>query len=121
MMDLRDLMLNGYIIYEIGCKYLLKKVSVAKNKCELICSDEFETFDAAIEFASNHMQKQLQQITWLPTVRFDQGLGIEHRNLHEVYGPDKETALEKAKVEATRFFEKYFPTCKILEVKVRPK
>lgn len=120
-MDIKNLMLHGYMVYQIGSKYALKKIAVPNNTNTLEDPGEFVSFETAIDFANEHLEEQLKQLIWLPTVRYNQGLGIEYKNLNEIHAPDKETALEQAKSVAIQFFEKYFPASKILEVRVRLK
>lgn len=113
---LRDLLLNGFVIYPKNGNYVLKKESMPSNPT-VIPETEFKCCDDAINWALSNLRMEVYD--WIVTVRFNRGLGIEYKNLPDVQSP----TLEHAKVAAEKEAEKHFtdPKVVISEVRVRLK
>lgn len=115
-MELRDLLMNGFIIFPKNGKFILKKEAVPDNEI-VINETEFESYELAVECAIELLKKP-QVLNWDVVVRFNQGLGIEYRNLSAVVAETHEEAQRLAEANANLTFNKMVD---IIEVRVRPK
>lgn len=113
---LRDLLLNGFVIFPRNGKFILKKESMPCNPT-VISEMEFESCDEAIDWATNNLHVQVYD--WIVTVRFNRGLGIEYKNLPDVQASTLDYAKTIAKKEAERHF--IDPKVVVSEVRVRLK
>lgn len=112
---LRDLLLNGFMIYPANGKFAVKKESVPSNP-QLIGETFYENYDLAIE-AAGQMLKTPKSINWTAIVRYNRGLGIEYKNLPDICASNPVEAKEMAQKIAETMIE---PDA-ICELKVRPK
>lgn len=114
---LRDLLLNGFMIYPHNGKFIVKKGAVPANQT-VINEQEFDSYDVAVE-AAVEMLRTPQAIEWTAIARYNRGLGIEYRNLPDV----RATTAEEAQSLADQQAEKLLggPQVEINEVRVRPK
>lgn len=87
---LYELMVNGFMIYPVGEKFVLKKESVPKNQ-DKIPETLYENYDEAIN-AAKEMICDSKIFIWTATVRYNRGLGIEYKNLNEISAKTKEEA-----------------------------
>lgn len=96
MDDLSELILNGFIIFSENSKFIVKKSAVPNNPAvfkEII----FDSYSDAIKAASE-MLRTPQTFRWNSIVRYNRGLGIEYRNIPEVWA----FTIEEAKISAER-------------------
>ena len=112
---LRDLLLNGFMIYPNNGKYIVKKEAVPTNPI-ILKESEYDNYDLAVEAAST-MLNTPQVVEWVAIVRYNRGLGIEYKNLPDVRATDKEGAKAMAEVLA----EEILGGTVISEVRVRLK
>lgn len=115
---IKNLMLNGLLIYQDGTEFLIQKIDVPNNKTKIDNEDKFESFESAFEVACHLLNMQQASKSWIPTVRYNQGLGVEYKNLHEVFAPNKEMALKLATEAAYQYFRN-MPAVVIKEIKVK--
>jgi hypothetical protein len=114
---LRDLLLNGFMIYPGSGKFIVKKESVPSNPLK-IEETIFDTYEAAIE-AAEKMLNLVPMLHWVGIVRYNRGLGIEYKNLPEIQSSSKEEAQKIAENLAETILGD--GTTVISEVKVRLK
>lgn len=107
---LRDLLLNGFSIYQKNGKFMLKKESVPSN-LTIIKETEFENYEFALEAAESFLRNP-QQFNWSVIVRYNRGLGIEYKNVSDIQAANKEQAEAVAKQMLTN------SKLEILEIKV---
>jgi len=110
---LKDLLLNGFMIYPCGNKFVVKKESVPFNLIA-IEEKEYDNYEIAIE-AANNMLKTPLMADWSVIVRYNRGLGIEYKNLPDIRASNKEEAKIFAENIANEFFN---DSVLISEVKV---
>ena len=115
---IKNLMLNGLIIYQDGTEFCIKKIDVPKNQMKIVNGERFSNFDSAFEVACYLLEQQEANKSWTPMVRYNQGLGIEYKNLHEIMAPNKEVALQLATEAAHQHFRN-MPAVVIQEIKVK--
>lgn len=113
---LRDLLLNGFIIYPKDGKFVLRKESVPSNPT-VMQEMEFSCYEEASTWALNNLHARIAD--WIVTVRFNRGLGIEYKNLPDVQACTREEAKNKAKNLAELHFTD--PKVVLSEVRVRLK
>lgn len=97
---LRDLLLNGFMIYPNNGKFVVKKESVPSNPT-ILKESEYDSYDLAVEAAVNMLQTP-QSVEWVAIVRYNRGLGIEYRNLPDVRATSKDEATAMAEKAAER-------------------
>ena len=114
---LRDLLLNGFIIYPNNGKFFVRKEAVPAN-LNVFKATEYDSYELAIE-AANAMLNTPQMVDWLVIVRYDRGLGIEYKNMPDVQATNKEQAQAVAKYMSEQLLVE--PSIMISEVKVRLK
>jgi len=114
---LRDLLLNGFMIYPYNGKFIVKKEAVPSNLI-VIKETEYDSYEFAVE-AAEVMLNAPQMADWTVIVRYNRGLGIEYKNLPDVRAANKEKA--KALAEYTAGELLVGSTVVISEVKVRLK
>jgi hypothetical protein len=113
---LRDLLLNGFMIYPNNGKFVVKKEAVPTNPITFKES-EYDSYDLAVEAAANMLQTP-QMAEWETIVRYNRGLGIEYRNLPDV----RATSKDEAKSMAEGMAEKILGGSAVVsEVRVRLK
>jgi len=95
---LRDLLLNGFMIYPNNGKFVVKKEAIPANPA-VIKESEYDTYDLAVEAAVNMLQTP-QMAEWGAIVRYNRGLGIEYKNLPDVRATSKEEATAMAEMLA---------------------
>lgn len=100
---LRDLLLNGFMIYQHNDKFFLKKESVPSNSI-IIKELSYDSYDLAIE-AATQMLSTPQIIKWTAIVRYNRGLGIEYRNICDISASDRSSAKNIAKELADIMFD----------------
>lgn len=110
---LRDLLLNGFMIYQHNNKFCLKKESVPSNTI-IIKETIYDNYDLALE-AGIQMLSAPQVIKWTAIVRYNRGLGIEYKNISDISAIDEISAKKIAKELSDKIFE---PTTEIHEVRV---
>ncbi len=110
---LRDLLLNGFMIYQHNNKFCLKKESVPSNTI-VIKETQYENYDLALE-AGIKMLSAPQVIKWTATARYNRGLGIEYKNIVDIAASDELCAKNTARELFNKIFE---PTTEIHEIKV---
>jgi hypothetical protein len=114
---IQDLLMNGFMIYlNTNGKYTLKKVLVPINSL-VVEEQEFIDYESAMNAAIQIFETP-QLIEWEVIVRYNQGLGIEYKNLPSISARDKEEAKKLAFDYAETVFS---PLVQINEIKVRPK
>lgn len=114
---MKDLILNGFIIYPKDDKFAIRKQAVPSNNLALEES-VYNDFDSAIDAASVFLQNSLM-LEWVGIVRYNRGLGVEYKNLNTILASTHEKALQMAKNLADNLFDD--PKYEIIEVKVKPK
>ena len=113
---LRDLLLNGFMIYPNKGKFIVKKESVPTNTT-VLKETEYDNYDLAVEAASK-MLNTVQPAEWACIVRYNRGLGIEYKNLPDVTA----SSIEEAKRIADELVQRIFgESATISEVRVRLK
>ncbi len=114
---MRNLVLNGFVIYPIDEKFAIKKQAVPSNNLVLEEStypDYDSALNAAVEFLENLSSKE-----WIGIVRYNRGLGVEYKNLNAILASTHEKALQIAKKLADELLDD--TKFDIIEVKVKPK
>jgi hypothetical protein len=114
---LRDLLLNGFMIYPNNGKFVVKKEAVPSNPA-ILKESEYDSYDLAVEAAVNMLQTP-QSVEWVAIVRYNRGLGIEYRNLPDV----RATSKDEAHAMASRLADKVLGGGNVVisEVRVRLK
>lgn len=109
---LRELLLNGFMIYPNDGKFIVKKEPVPSNPTAIkeTCHDSYEL---AIE-AAESMLNVPQLVDWLVIARYNRGLGIEYKNLPNVQAANK----QQAKALAESLAEEILGNVVISEIKV---
>lgn len=87
---LRDLLLNGLMIYPNNGKFVLKKEAIPSNTF-VFPESEHDTYELALEAAKAILYAP-QETEWSVIVRYNRGLGIEYKNLPDVRAATKEEA-----------------------------
>lgn len=113
---MRDLLTNGFIIYSNNGDFIVKKEPVPNNTL-VIKEQKFNNYEAAIA-AAVELLKTPPLIEWEIIVRYNQGLGVEYKNLPTIFSKNQHQAKLMAEYNVSLFFEKLV---KISEIKVRPK
>lgn len=114
---LRDLLLNGFMIYPSNGKFMVKKESVPTNTL-VIQESAYDTYDLAVEAAEKMLHTPLE-LGWTVIARYNRGLGIEYKNLPDVRATTKQEAKELAEKLAEQLLAG--PDIVLAEVQVRPK
>lgn len=113
---LRDLLLNGFMIYPNNGKFVVKKEAIPTNPA-ILKESEYDSYDLAVEAAVNMLQTP-QMAEWGAVARYNRGLGIEYRNLPDVRAASK----DEAKAMADKLAEKILGRSTVIsEVRVRLK
>lgn len=112
---LRDLLLNGFMVYPKKDKFIVKKEAVESNMT-VLKETEFDNYDSAIEFALSKINKP-NLFNWIVIVRYNRGLGIEYKNLLDIQAYTLEEAKRIALEDACKIIDESM----ILEIKVRIK
>jgi len=113
---LRDLLLNGFMIYPNNGKFVVKKEAVPTNPT-ILKESEYDSYDLAVEAAANMLQTP-RMAEWGAIVRYNRGLGIEYRNLPDV----RATSKDEAKAMAEKLADKVLGGSAVIsEVRVRLK
>lgn len=116
MNELRELLLNGWMIYPQSGKFILEKKAVPENMLT-IPPQEFNDYEAALSSGYNDFLNSFQ-IKWNVIVRYNRGLGAEYRNIPTIVAATK----DKAKIIAECLIPGLFsPDEEIQEIKVYPK
>jgi len=87
---LRDLLLNGFMIYPNNGKFIVKKEAVPSNLI-VLSETEYDSYELAVE-AAGAMLNTPQVVDWVVIARYNRGLGIEYKNLPDVRAANKEQA-----------------------------
>lgn len=95
--SLQMLLLNGFMIYPSNGKFIVRKESVPES-CYVLESQEFNTYTEAIDYAILILKQPRKQI-WGVLMRYNRGLGIEYKNLSDVFAATKDEALKIANEE----------------------
>lgn len=90
--SLQMLLLNGFMIYPSNGKFIVRKESVPES-CYILESKEFNTYTEAIDYAIAILEKPRKQI-WGVMLRYNRGLGVEYKNLSDVFAVTKDEALQ---------------------------
>ena len=113
---LRDLLLNGFMIYPNNGKFIVKKEAVPSNTM-VLKEKEYDSYDSAVE-AATQILNAVQSLEWVVVVRYNRGLGVEYKNLSDVVA----SSLEEATKIADELAHKILGQSVIIsEVKVRLK
>lgn len=88
--SLQMLLLNGFMIYPSNGKFVVKKESVPES-CYSLEIKEFNTYSEAFDYAIEILNKPIKQV-WGVMLRYNRGLGIEYKNLSDVFATTKEEA-----------------------------
>lgn len=102
--ELRDLLLNGFMIYPSNGKFIVKKESVPTSAYQLE-AQECNSYGEAVELALQILRTP-KLLSWVVTVRYNRGLGIEYKNLNDVFASSKEEAQDLAENLAETHFKK---------------
>lgn len=113
--ELRDIILNGFLIYPSNGKFIVKKESVPESDFS-IDAIECDSYKGAIEYAIESLKKP-RIFKWDIKVRYNRGLGIEYRNFNFVESSNYEDAFELASSQVEKFFKDQKVV--ISEIKVR--
>ena len=95
---LRDLLLNGFMIYPNNGKFIVKKEAVPLN-LTVFKETEYDSYELAVE-AAGAMLNNPQMVDWKVIVRYNRGLGIEYKNLPDVRASNIQNAKALAEVMA---------------------
>jgi hypothetical protein len=114
---LKDLLLNGFLIYPNGGKFTVRKESIPTNNL-LIPESNYDTYELALEAAIN-LLKTPKMLEWTIVVRYNRGLGIEYKNLPNVLSSTYEEAQILAEKSANKLLND--PNITISEIRVRLK
>ena len=114
---LLDLLLNGFMIYPSNGKFIVKKENVPSSPYK-INEKEFDDYASAINHATEMLMAPRLTV-WSVVLRYNRGLGIEYKNLSDVFANTKDEAV----IMANNQVEVLSKTIKLLsfEVKVRLK
>ena len=111
--SLRDLLMNGYMIYPSHGKFVVKKECVPHSDFSLSIK-EFNSYSEAVDYALESLQKP-KLFNWKITLRYNRGLGVEYRILNDILAESKEQAI----VAANEFVETLIKVEKILTYEIR--
>lgn len=114
---LRDLLLNGFMIYPNNGKFIVKKEAVPSNLI-VLKETEYDNYELAVE-AAEAMLNAPQMVDWVVIARYNRGLGIEYKNLPDVRAENKQQAQALAERMAGEIL--VGSTMVISEIKVRLK
>ena len=114
---LRDLILNGFMIFPSNGKFIVKKQAVPDSNFS-IAEQECASYAEAVEYAAAVFNKPRISV-WQVTVRYNRGLGIEYKNLQDVCAVNHEEAMDIAKTQAELMLKGNKTV--ISEIKLRPK
>ena len=114
---LLDLLLNGFMIYPSNGKFVVKKENVPNSPYK-INEKEFDDYASAINHATQLLIAP-RLTAWSVVLRYNRGLGIEYKNLSDVFATTKDEAV----IMANNQVEVLSKTIKLLsfEIKVRLK
>ena len=115
--SLRDLLMNGFMIYPSHGKFVVKKELVPHSNY-ILPEKEFNSYAEAVEYAIESLQKP-RLMSWKVTLRYNRGLGVEYRSLSDILADSKEQAI----VAANEVVETLIKAEKIIsyEIKVQMK
>lgn len=113
---LQNLIMNGFVIYPKDTQFAIRKYSVPLNVV-VIEEQVFDTYELALSHATCLLQN-CNHKEWSVIVRYNRGLGIEYRNLSEVFAEDQEKAEFAALGLARNVFK---DPAQICEIRVRLK
>lgn len=114
---LRDLLLNGFMIYPNNGKFIVKKEAVPSN-LTILSETEYNSYELAVE-AANTMLNAPKMVDWVVIARYNRGLGVEYKNLPDIQATNKEQAKTLAEYMAGQLL--VGSAMVISEVKVRLK
>ena len=115
--ELRDLLLNGFMIYPSNGKFIVKKECVPSSQFQ-IEPQECNTYGEAIE-AALQILRTPKLLSWTVIARYNRGLGIEYKNLDDVFAPTKEEAQNLAENQAESHFKKQKVVISGVKVKLK--
>jgi hypothetical protein len=112
---MKDLLLNGYMIYSVGEKFAVKKEFVPMNQ-SVFPETFYDSYEEAF-LAAKKMLNTPKILIWTAIMRYNRGLGIEYRNLPNIQATTK----EEAEIIAKKIAEETINDDKteILEIKLR--
>lgn len=111
---LKELTLNGFVIYPSDNKFILQKISMPNNAI-VLPAKEFESYEQAVEFVKTLIKKEFSNFSAI--ARYNRGLGIEFKNLPLIEARNIDEAREKAQVLGSQIVGESH----IIEIRVRPK
>jgi hypothetical protein len=111
-----ELMTCGFMIYPSNGRFVVKKQAVPCSDTA-ISETEVATYEEAVELAKKLFAKPILK-TWSVVVRYDRGLGVEYRKLHDVVSVGHQEAVVLAEKQVGLSFDN---KTRIAEIKVRPK
>lgn len=114
---LRELLLSGFMIHPCNGKFIVKKQKVPFSDYEL-AEKEFNVYVDAVDYAIKILQTPRMQF-WSVVLRFNRGLGIEYKNMTDVYASTKDEAVIFANEQAEFFLKDM--KIKSFEIKVKLK
>lgn len=111
---IKELTLNGFVIYPSDNKFVLQKISTPNNSL-ILEPKEFESYEKALEFTKTLNKKEFSNFSAI--ARYNRGLGVEYKNLPLIEAKNIDEAREKAQALASQIINESH----IIEIRVRPK
>jgi len=114
-LDLVEMMNHGFVIFQTGpSRWKIKKTTTPMDDREISIETSFDTW----EKCSNYVKKLINDRTYQfeVIVRYNRGLGPEHKTLGNV----KAKTLPKAQELAKKLAESEIDKEQIIEVRARP-
>lgn len=111
------LMSQGFVIYPENDKFVVAKHYVPGNQFtyeDIVCESHEEAVKKAIELLERSNVHE-----FLGIVRYNRGLGVEYKNLPNIFAECYEKAVDLASKLAEEILSD--PSCIILEIKVKLK
>lgn len=116
MENLEKLLINGFVISASNGKFIIKKDAVPCNPIvvdEVICDSYSDAIVKGMEILNTP-----KICEWYAIARYNRGLGIEYKNIFDIYAENFELAKKKAEEMALNVLDE---NAVVLEIKVRPK
>jgi len=110
MIELNDLVENGFLVYMEQNRFLVEKIPTKLNK-KHINKNYFDSLEESVEF----IRKCMKNKDWKTIVRYNRGLGIEYKTLKTIEAESLEEAKKMAKAEAENLLGDYIIEMKVTE------
>ena len=111
---LKELTLNGFVIYPSDDKFILQKINTPNNPL-ILEPKKFESYEKALEFTKTFTKKEFSN--FVAIARYNRGLGIEYKNLPLIEAKNIDEARAKAQILGNQIIGESH----IIEIRVRPK